>query len=166
MVQAIKPVRSRRRSAAAGPEAELVVALYDVVRHSRRTSGSEVLEPAATVVLAAVARLDPARPSDIACDIRLDLSTVSRHLGHLERNGYVARSEDPADGRARRVSPTAQGRAALDQVVTARSALVNQALAQWSPDDRATLTRLLRRLADDMDAGSPERPATTAPEAP
>lgn len=162
MVQAIKQSSHKQRGAT--PDADLVVALYDVVRHSRRTSGADVLEPAATVVLAAAARLDPARPSDIACDIRLDLSTVSRHLSHLERGGYVARTDDPDDGRARRVSPTAQGRAALDEVIAARSALVHDALSHWSPDDRATLTRLMRRLADDMGAGAPVRPSTPTSE--
>jgi DNA-binding MarR family transcriptional regulator len=137
--------------------AALVTALYDVVRNSRRSLDTAGLDPAAVVVLASARRLCPARPSDIACDIRLDLSTVSRHLRNLERDGYVDRASDPDDGRAHRVAPTAQGDDALQAVIAARSAVVDDALSHWTTDDRRTLTQLLRRLADDLTSSSEAR---------
>jgi DNA-binding MarR family transcriptional regulator len=140
----------------AGDEA-LVIALYDVVRHSRRTLVADPLDPAAVVVLAAAARLAPARPSDLACDIRLDLSTVSRHLRNLERNGYLVRTEDPDDRRAQRIAPSPRGEQALVAVLQSRSAVVSAALSAWSDEDRTALTTLLRRLADDLDTASAAR---------
>jgi DNA-binding MarR family transcriptional regulator len=141
--------------------AALVTALYEVVRNSRRSLDTAGLDPAAVVVLASARRLCPARPSDIACDIRLDLSTVSRHLRNLERDGYVDRTSDPDDGRAHRVAPTAQGEDVLQSVIAARSAVVDGALSHWTTDDRRTLTRLLRRLADDLTSASESRRTET-----
>jgi DNA-binding MarR family transcriptional regulator len=135
----------------------LVAALYDVVRHSRRSLDTAGLDPAAVVVLASARRLCPARPSDIACDIRLDLSTVSRHLRNLEQGGYIDRASDPDDGRAHRVAPTAQGEEALQAVIAARSAVLDEALSEWTTADRHTLTHLLRRLADDLTSDSEAR---------
>jgi DNA-binding MarR family transcriptional regulator len=154
------PVRARPPSASPDGSDDLVVALYDVVRHSRRTWVADNLDPAAVVVLAASSRLAPARPSDIACDIRLDLSTVSRHLRNLERDGYIERTEDPDDRRAQRVVPSERGMESLRAVLTARSAVVGAALSEWSDDDRRSLTSLLRRLADDLDAASTARRTT------
>jgi DNA-binding MarR family transcriptional regulator len=135
--------------------ADLVTAMFDVVRFSRHTRTADPLEPAAGVVLAATARLSPARPSDIACDVRLDLSTVSRHLRNLLAEGYVERTEDPADGRAHRVVPTDAGLEVLEAVVASRAAVLGSALAHWSAADRKTLTTLMRRLADDLAAVDP-----------
>lgn len=140
----------------------LVMALYEVVRYSRRTFDTNGLEPAAVVVLAAAARLSPARPSDLACDIRLDLSTVSRHLRNLERDGFIDRSRDPDDGRAHRVAPTEQGHEALHAVLSARGQVVDDALSHWSPSERQTLAELLRRLADDLNSASASEPRSEA----
>jgi len=130
---------------------ELAIALFDVVRLSRRTRRNDVIEPAAAVVLASADRLKPARPSDIACELRLDLSTVSRHLSKLEDDGYLARTDDPEDRRTRRVETTSQGSAVLRDVLANRAATIDDALDHWSPDDRRQLTELLRRLATDLE---------------
>ncbi|MEI7647219.1 MAG: hypothetical protein WCJ48_02880, partial [Actinomycetes bacterium] len=45
--------------------ADLALALFDVVRLSRRSRGSDAIEPAAVAVLSTVERLRPARPSDV-----------------------------------------------------------------------------------------------------
>jgi DNA-binding MarR family transcriptional regulator len=145
---------SAGRPVSASPDGsdDLVIALFDVIRHSRRPIAKDELDPPAVVVLASVARLDPARPSDIACDVRLNLSTVSRHLTNLGAGGYVARADDPADGRAQRVSITDLGVQALRRAVVARTEVLDTATRSWSEDDRSTLTALMRRLADDLDA--------------
>jgi DNA-binding MarR family transcriptional regulator len=157
MAQATEAATGEESTSTTHANDALVVALYDVVRHSRRTLVDDPLDPAAVVVLAATARLRPARPSDIACDIRLDLSTVSRHLRNLERDGYVLRAEDPDDRRAQRVTPSSRGDQALADVLHARGAVLTAALSGWSDDDRTTLTALMRRLADDLDDASQAR---------
>ncbi|HJW60978.1 MAG TPA: MarR family transcriptional regulator, partial [Actinomycetota bacterium] len=65
---------------------------------------------------------------------------------------------DPDDRRAFRVRLTRRGRAALDQAMRARAAVLDRAIAGWPDDDRAALTILMTRLADSLDrlADDPE----------
>ena len=105
--------------------ADLALALFDVVRLSRRSRGSDAIEPAAVAVLSTVERLRPARPSDVAGELHLDLSTVSRHLTRLD---------------------------ALFAVLANRAATLDSALSSWNPQDRETLATLLRNLARDLEA--------------
>ena len=46
----------------------------------------------------------------------VERSTMSRRLDALEGAGLVRRQDDPADSRARRVSPTEAGREALERL--------------------------------------------------
>jgi DNA-binding MarR family transcriptional regulator len=111
-----------------------------------------------TATLAALAALDeqgPCRVSDLAEQARLDVSVVSRHLQHLEREGLVARAPDPTDGRASRLQLTETGcrvladhRAALDSAVASR-------LTDWNPDDLVAFAQTLRLLL--LDLHEPER---------
>jgi len=140
-------------SAPGGPTSvDLAIALFDVVRLSRRTRRTDAIEPAAVVVLASADRLRPARPSDIACELRLDLSTVSRHLSRLEDEGYLCRIEDAEDRRTRRVETTDSGRAVLLDVLTNRASAIDDALHRWNQADRRALTDLLQRLATDLES--------------
>ncbi len=91
------------------------------------------------------------RPSDLALEFGLDLSTVSRHVRALQRDGLLAREPDPDDGRAHLVSVTAQGTAVTTEALRRRDIAVTRALATWTNDDVAALHILLGRLADDLD---------------
>jgi DNA-binding MarR family transcriptional regulator len=91
------------------------------------------------------------RPSDIAADLGLDASTVSRHLRTLEQLGLVERTDDPDDRRAQRLALSDRGHEVLDRAIAQRQAVVAAALADWSEADRRSLERLLVRLADDLE---------------
>ncbi len=137
---------------------QLVRALGQVMRHVKRRAGQEMLgQHAAVGVLCCAAERDRPRLSDLAAETRLDLSTVSRHIRTLERDGYVARADDPADRRACRLEVTPQGRAALARMRERRVADIAHAVADWSPRDRRTLADLLDRLADDLNDDEHER---------
>ena len=142
---------ARTRARSGRGTVALAVALYDVVRHTRRSHRTDPIEPAAAVVLASVDRLSPARPSDVAADLRLDLSTVSRHLRNLEEAGLLGRTDDPDDRRARLVEPTDDGEQVLIQVLENRADTLDVALGDWSARDRAALLTLLQRLATDLE---------------
>ena len=47
---------------------------------------------------------------------------------------------------------TAEGESAVRQVLDNRVAALAPVLDRWDPDERDTLARLLRRLADDLAA--------------
>lgn len=100
------------------------------------------------------------RPSDLAAQMRLDLSTISRHLHSLQQQGMVQRSADPDDARAQRISVTARGSDVLKRMMDRRAATIHDATAQWPEADRDALGGLLRRLADDLsDLTRPFAPA-------
>jgi DNA-binding MarR family transcriptional regulator len=141
----------------------LVAALYQVSDHARRFQSADPVDTASIRLLYGLNHAGPLRPSVLASLNQLDLSTVSRHCRTLEESGFIERSPDPADGRASRVAITGAGRTVLDAVVANRCAALAEVLDRWPATDRAALTALLSRLADDLsaDAGCPVLPSAT-----
>jgi DNA-binding MarR family transcriptional regulator len=130
----------------------LVPDLYRIVRRLRTSSGSApAIDVTAMMLLHKLGCDGSRRPSDLALEFGLDLSTVSRHVRTLEHDGLLAREPDPDDGRAHLVSLTAHGTDVMTQAVRRREVAVTHALAGWSLDDVAALHLLLGRLADDLD---------------
>ena len=128
----------------------LVHALYEVASISRRMTHDDPVEPAAARVLAHVRRLDAPRPSELAGDLQLDLSTVSRHVRALEGSGHLTVRPDDHDRRAQRVVLTADGEDAIDRVIRNRCRAVENAVSHWDADDRRALATLLHRLGEDL----------------
>jgi len=90
----------------------------------------------------------PLRLSDIAGRLALDLSTVSRKVAQLERQGLVVRAEDPRDRRASTMALSETGRDAHSRLMQGRREMLGEIFADWPEDDRRELARLLGRLAD------------------
>jgi DNA-binding MarR family transcriptional regulator len=84
--------------------------------------------------------------------MRLDQSTVSRHVSALEQARLVERSHDPDDRRAALLSMTSAGRRRLATILEERRAIFRAATAEWSDDDRARLAGLLDRMVRALDA--------------
>jgi len=108
------------------------------------------LEKTAFHLLGQLVREGPLRPSAVAQLVRLDLSTVSRHIGALESAGLVAREPDPDDRRACLLRATVRGEEILTRLRAARRQRMRAALADWSITDRRDLVRLLGRLNRDL----------------
>jgi DNA-binding MarR family transcriptional regulator len=89
--------------------------------------------------------------------MRLDQSTVSRHVRALEQLGLVERTGDPDDRRAALLSLTPAGKERLAAIITERRAIFSSATAGWSDDDRAQLAGFIDRMARSLEAG--DRPA-------
>jgi DNA-binding MarR family transcriptional regulator len=107
------------------------------------------------IILATLHRLGPLRLSDLAADIGLDRSTISRQVAAVVRSGYVQKMEDVADARASLLTLTPRGQAARKKLADAWGDIVIELLADWTPDDQAQLGRLLGRLASQV---RPEAP--------
>jgi DNA-binding MarR family transcriptional regulator len=129
---------------------ELAGALYAVVLRLARLPVHEPVDKAGLAVLHETRRLGTVRPSDLAAQMHLDLSTISRHLHALEQQGMVQRTPDPADARAQRISLTADGCDVLTRVMDHRATAVRDAIAHWQESERRALRQLLRRLSDDL----------------
>ncbi len=87
---------------------------------------------------------------DLAARCALDPSTVSRAVAALVRSGLVARSADPADGRASVLTVTPRGRQTLDDFSRRADERLADALRAWSPEDIAILSALLQRFSADL----------------
>jgi DNA-binding MarR family transcriptional regulator len=110
-------------------------------------SGVQV-ERSTYVLLRRLAECGPVRLSDLAADLGLDVSTVSRQVGRLADRDLVRRAADPDDARAGLLALTPEGRDLLRRVRRGRHAWLADAIDDWSDDDRDRLASLLDRLAD------------------
>lgn len=131
--------------------ADLAFALRDVFVGVWRNAPGTHHEKAAVGLLSHLLDLGPVRASDLAERACLDPSTVSRHLKGLESAGYLMRTPDPDDGRATVVEVSPQGHRLVSDAIEHRTAALRGALAGWPSADVATLTNLVRRLADDLE---------------
>ncbi len=79
-----------------------------------------------------------ARPQDIALEMRLPPSSLSRRIDRLEEEGWVARHRaiDPDDHRAVEVELTTRGRTLWREMNVSYRRAVQRHFAQWLDDDR------------------------------
>jgi DNA-binding MarR family transcriptional regulator len=97
-------------------------------------------------LLVRVSDVGPIRLSDLAGTVELDLSTISRKIRDLVASGLIARTPDPADGRAALLSLTDQGIAVLEAVSESRRQVLAQAIAEWTDEERNALASGVLRL--------------------
>jgi DNA-binding MarR family transcriptional regulator len=92
----------------------------------------------------------PARLSDLAQKVGVDLSTLSRQVHHLEAAGLVGRTVVEEDRRAALLAVTDKGRDLVQRIRAAKRAAITEMLESWTDDERTELGRVLGRLADEM----------------
>lgn len=81
----------------------------------------------------------------------LDISTVNRQVGALERKGLVERIADPEGGVARKVRPTEEGMARMRADRAQNRAGVGRVLERWSADEIGLLRSMLVRFNRDVE---------------
>lgn len=102
--------------------------------------------------LATVERAGPIRLAALAEREGVSAPTLSRIVARLERDGYVERRGDPADGRSSLMAATAPGRAALRKIRRERTALLARGLAGLGDDERRAVAAALPALEHLADA--------------
>jgi DNA-binding MarR family transcriptional regulator len=112
--------------------------------------------PGGVVALAALDRLGPARVSQVADELQVDLSVASRQVAALHAAGYVTRVPDPQDGRSQKVKLTAAGKRALRKAQERSVAVLDRATRGWTDTQVDALVSGLRRLRHDYLLGSLE----------
>ncbi len=100
------------------------------------------------------------RPSALADLLQLDLSSVSRQVAALEREGWLEREPDPADQRAQLLAVSPAGVEVLLRIRQARAALLRRALPDWSEQDLAAFAGSLRRFSTDLSAARSSSPTS------
>ncbi len=86
----------------------------------------------------------------------IDANAVVLLLNELEAAGLSVRKRDPHDRRRHLVEITEAGKAAVARAEKAREGLEEEILAELSPEERATLAKLLRRVMDGLLRATPE----------
>jgi DNA-binding MarR family transcriptional regulator len=102
--------------------------------------------------LGMLSRCGPVRSSDLAKELFLDQSTVSRHVAHLEADGLVEKVADPSDRRATQLHLTELGHKHIKDFWQHRIDAMREGFEHWDPEDLRTLTRLMTRYVEDFAA--------------
>lgn len=89
---------------------------------------------------------DPKRVSDLAVMLRITRPTMTKQIARLESAGFIARSDDPTDGRAVIVSLTDRGTRAFDALVEQGLVAVHTALGDWANADRQQFADMMQRF--------------------
>ena len=94
----------------------------------------------------------PMRLSALAERLFLDKSTTSRVVNTLVRKGYVEQRADATDGRAMLVKATRQGQRLCARITSDLVGQQKQLLGDLTPEIRAGVVQVIRRLAQAADA--------------
>ena len=121
---------------------------HRVVDRQMKTEGVSF---ARTKLLAFIAREGAARSADIGAAFNFSPRTVTEAIDALERDGLVRRTADPVDRRAKRLSITPAGEAALAASEPARQKFLDDIFGQLSAEERATLSATLRKMNDRLE---------------
>ena len=103
-------------------------------------------------VLMMLSKCGPVRSSDLAKELFLDQSTVSRHVAHLEADGLVEKVADPTDRRATKLHLTELGHKNVQDFWRQRTEAMREGFEHWDPEELRTLSRLIARYVDDFSA--------------
>jgi DNA-binding MarR family transcriptional regulator len=119
--------------------------------HSAVTAAApHAVDTSSAAVLSRLAELGPLRLSTLAAALCLDISTVSRQVPVLERQGWVTRERDPDDQRAQLLQLTDAGRAVLDGVRRSRAEVLTRLLPDWTDDELEGFAAQLHRFNNDV----------------
>lgn len=145
------------RPAPTGPSVDQVTRLLDAVREmfmqakNRQRQAMQHSDQGRLSVLFTLQRTGRQRPSALAKELHLDLSTISRHLRQLEEEGLIAKTTDADDKRAFQVELSDRGDAMVREFWTKRVEEVHGALGHWAAQDVTHLTDLLHRFVGDIE---------------
>jgi len=108
------------------------------------------LRPAQFMVLLELWREDGLTQRDLVERLDVEQATMANTLSRMERDGLVAREDDPRDKRVRRVRLTDAARALEGAATDAAAAQNDLALKRLTAPERQTLIDLMHRVIGAM----------------
>lgn len=125
-------------------------ALGDFITRANRTMnramGSDGVSVARLKLLTLIAREQPARSADLMAALSYSPRTMTEAIDALEREGLIDRTPDPTDRRAKRISITPRGEAAIEASAPIRTRFLQEVFGPLSEEERALLLRILEQL--------------------
>lgn len=108
------------------------------------------LEAAAFRVLGGIAHLQSTSVGDLAAMMGKSYSSVSRQIDKLESAGLVHSYPSSSDSRVRVSELTSSGKEIMAMINHTRERMMQEAMSDWTKEDKENLLLLLRRLYDTM----------------
>ncbi|GAA1952916.1 MarR family winged helix-turn-helix transcriptional regulator [Kitasatospora viridis] len=109
----------------------------------------EAVDEVTYPVLSGLARTGPRSAADLAGEIGLDRSGVTRRATRLEEAGLLRREPDPHDRRATLLALTGDGQQAVAATRRRLAAHIEAALADWPPEEARSFARHLQRFVTE-----------------
>ena len=145
--------------------ATLAAAFAEVLQHSTRSRMygmlthdlDDAIDAATYPVISALGRFGSRSAAELAIDVGLDRSVVSRHADRLEAGGLLRREQDPRDGRTMLLMLTDRG---TRQVTVMRERLddaFEDYLATLPQDEARAFVDGFVRFVRDGPFGAPHR---------
>jgi DNA-binding MarR family transcriptional regulator len=115
---------------------------------TRQDDTAEAAGPAAQTQIAEKAETAGSglRQKQLTEEMRINASTMSEFIGHLESDGYVERNIDPSDKRATLITLTEKGRARACELQEKRKEKLDQLFSPLTEEEQKELFRLLNKL--------------------
>ncbi|MEV7558371.1 MarR family winged helix-turn-helix transcriptional regulator [Streptomyces sp. NPDC048331] len=115
--------------------------------HQRLTEGmGEAVDDVTYPVLSALARTGPRSAADLAHDVGVDRSGVTRRASRLENAGLIRREPDPTDRRAHLLVLTEEGQLVVAELRARLADHITTSLSSWPPGEAESFARHLRRF--------------------
>ena len=137
---------TRRSATITRSDAEIAARLRLIIPRLARTVRQHAaagLTPAQLSALLTIEEHEPIRMSDLAAHESVGAPVVTRVIDSLEKLDYVARVNDPTDGRACLIELTDGGRRVLQELWSARATALTQRISRLSAAQVAALDTAL-----------------------
>lgn len=102
--------------------------------------------------LTALFRHEGLTQEELARELNVNKSSVTRQLGSLEEKGYIRREADPEDRRSMLVYPTEKALALRERLRRVLRGWSDYLTADLTDEERETLSRLMGRVAGRAEA--------------
>ncbi|WP_442911041.1 MarR family winged helix-turn-helix transcriptional regulator [Kitasatospora sp. NBC_01266] len=125
--------------------------------YQRLTEGlGEGVDELTYPVLSGLARTGPRSAAELAHEVGLDRSNVTRRASRLEEAGLLRREPDPADRRATLLVLTDHGEQAVQATRDRLADQIADALRSWPPAEADSFARHLHRFVTEGPFTAPD----------
>jgi DNA-binding MarR family transcriptional regulator len=121
----------------------------NLMQQVRASSGSGHT-PLEVELLRAIVEAGEIRASDLASQLFVTKTSISRYVNGMLDEGLLVQRRDPSDGRAMLLSVSPSGQREFEEREAARSAWLREICHDWTARDVTEITALLQRLNDGV----------------